>query len=197
MVITHYPQRLRIIGGQWRRSVIKVPPFKHLRPTPDRLRETLFNWLASTVNGAHCLDLFCGSGILGLECLSRGASSVYMIDLSDAMAENIQAFLKARSCDKGKLIIQDALQWLDAPQLIELKPFDIIFFDPPYSCSEQMIQLCWEKLSARKLLTKHTQIFIDSSTDLTHIVPRDWQLIRQQRTGAALGSLYRQSTEAK
>ena len=120
--------RVRIIGGQWRSRVIEFPAIPDLRPTPDRVRETLFNWLGQSLSGKRCLDLFAGSGVLGFEALSRAAERVVMVDASPkacaALRENA-ARLQAKNLE---LACRDALQFLAACG----ERFDVIFLDPPY-----------------------------------------------------------------
>lgn len=120
---------LRIIGGQWRRRVLKFPDSEGLRPTPDRVRETLFNWLGQALDGWHCLDLFAGSGALGFEAASRGAASVVMIEqvprVLAALHENARQ-IGAESAVEIKR--GDAIQYLSSTKV----KFDLIFLDPPY-----------------------------------------------------------------
>ncbi|HSD40811.1 MAG TPA: 16S rRNA (guanine(966)-N(2))-methyltransferase RsmD [Burkholderiales bacterium] len=122
--------RVRIIGGEWRSRLIGFPDEAGLRPTPDRVRETLFNWLGQDLTGRRCLDLFAGSGVLGFEALSRGASEVVMVEhshpVSRALRENA-ARLGARGF---RLVVGDALHFLATPGAGR---FDVIFVDPPYA----------------------------------------------------------------
>lgn len=128
--------RVRIIGGEWRSRVIEFPDALGLRPTPDRVRETLFNWLGQTCRNQHCLDLFAGTGALGFEAASRGAASVIMLeqdrDAADALAHN-QTKLAAITC---KIIRGDALKFIAS----SIEKFDVIFVDPPFA-SQLMPQL--------------------------------------------------------
>ena len=116
--------RLRIIGGEWRGLRLNFPDnVAHLRPTPDRVRETLFNWLTSRIQGAHCLDLFAGSGALGLEALSRGASHCTFVDNAAAAAEAVRSHLSQLNADqRATVVCGNALQWQGAP-------FDVVFID--------------------------------------------------------------------
>ena len=120
--------RLRIIGGTWRSRIINFPPVGDLRPTPDRVRETLFNWLGQDLNGKTCLDLFSGSGALGFEALSRGARKVVMVEKNrqvfQALRDNAQK-LRAQNLE---LVHADALQFLS----IDRSAYHIIFLDPPF-----------------------------------------------------------------
>lgn len=120
---------LRLIGGTWRSRKLKFREVPGLRPTPDRVRETLFNWLAPVVPGARCLDLFAGSGVLGLEALSRGAGESLFVEADAATARALQSNLQLLNADNGRVCVGDALAFLFQPCE---RPFDIIFLDPPF-----------------------------------------------------------------
>lgn len=122
---------VRIIGGQWRRRVLKFPDSEGLRPTPDRVRETLFNWLGQDLDGWHCLDLFAGSGALGFEAASRGAAKVVMIEQAPRVLAALQANAELIGATAGAVEIRrgDALQYLSSTKA----KFDLIFLDPPYN----------------------------------------------------------------
>lgn len=120
---------LRIIGGTWRGRRLRFPAAADIRPTPDRVRETLFNWLGARTAGARCLDLFAGSGALGLEALSRGAAHVAFIERDPAAARELRARLKEWQAQGARVERRDALEFLrGAPE-----PFDIVFLDPPFA----------------------------------------------------------------
>ena len=122
--------RIRIIGGQWKRRLLPVPDSPGLRPTPDRVRETLFNWLGQDLSGWHCLDLFAGSGALGFEAASRGAARVLMVEQNPAIARGLNASVQqlgAGACIE--VIRADAARWLDQrPTMLQ----DLILLDPPF-----------------------------------------------------------------
>jgi len=123
------PERtLRIIAGQWRGRKFRFPPLD-IRPTPDRVRETLFNWLALHIEGARCLDLFAGSGALGLEALSRGAAEVMFIEQARAAVTSIERLLVEWRASGGIALCDEAVRFLSAPPPHR---FDIVFLDPPY-----------------------------------------------------------------
>src|ERR1700754_5153054 len=121
------PGRIRVIGGTLRNSRIEVPDLPGLRPTSDRVRETLFNWLQPVIEGSRCLDLFAGTGALGLEALSRGAASVTFVEREPRLAAALQANL-SRLKAGGEVIGDDAARWLKGSG----KPFDLVFLDPPF-----------------------------------------------------------------
>jgi 16S rRNA (guanine966-N2)-methyltransferase len=120
---------VRIIGGRWRGRRIGFPELPGLRPTPDRVRETLFNWLQTGIAGSRCLDLFAGSGALGLEALSRGAREVVFVEQSAAAARSIRAALERLGASAhGRVIEQSAERFLRTAG----EPFDVAFLDPPF-----------------------------------------------------------------
>jgi 16S rRNA (guanine966-N2)-methyltransferase len=129
---SYYPGQLRIIGGQWRRRSIAVLEQPGLRPTPDRVRETLFNWLAPDIEQAICLDLFAGSGILGFEALSRGAAHVTMLDNNPSVVAHLKKIAQNFTIAPQHLAIycQSASHWLKA---LPAQGYDIIFIDPPFA----------------------------------------------------------------
>lgn len=132
------PNRLRIIGGRWRGSRIAIPPLDSIRPSPDRVRETLFNWLQQQVVGARCLDLFAGSGALGIEALSRGAAHVTFVDREPQVARHLaQTLERLPGASDAKIVAADALAFLRR----ERQQFDIAFLDPPYA-SDVLDQAC-------------------------------------------------------
>ena len=119
---------LRIIGGMWRGRKLRFPPSPEIRPTPDRVRETLFNWLGSRLPGARCLDLFAGSGALGLESLSRGAAHVTFVERDAAAARELRARLSEWGATGADVEQGDALRFLGG----DGRPFDVVFLDPPF-----------------------------------------------------------------
>ena len=123
---------LRIIGGSWRGRKLRFPPSPEIRPTPDRVRETLFNWLGPRVSGARCLDLFAGSGALGLESLSRGAAHVTFIERDAAAARELNARLSEWGAQGARVEHGDALRFLGTAGGHPAGPFDIAFLDPPF-----------------------------------------------------------------
>lgn len=173
--------RLRIIGGDWRSRVVTFADAQDLRPTPDRVRETLFNWLQPRIVGAHCLDLFAGSGVLGFEALSRGAASVTALELDPHASAAIRANVKTLHTDKLRLEQRNALDWLrnDAQQ----RRFDVVFLDPPFA--ENLYEDCCRLLVERQWLAPRALVYLESGASLEDIqLPEPWQLIRHKRAGA-------------
>lgn len=119
---------VRIVGGAWRRRVIRFPPVEGLRPTPDRVRETLFNWLGQTLIGKHCLDLYAGSGALTLEAASRGAVLVVAVDRSRVLIGALRATATCLGAGALEAYVGDARAFIEG----ERRNFDVIFLDPPF-----------------------------------------------------------------
>jgi 16S rRNA (guanine966-N2)-methyltransferase len=128
-VVSTRPNQVRIIGGKHRGRKLPVADAPGLRPTPDRVRETLFNWLGQNLSGWHCLDLFAGSGALGFEAASRGAASVVLVEQAPAVARILQTAVAALKEPALSLVCTDALAYLKKP---DIHPLDLVFVDPPY-----------------------------------------------------------------
>lgn len=175
--------KLRIIGGRFRRRLLPVPDSPGLRPTPDRVRETLFNWLAFELTDRRALDLFAGTGALGLEALSRGARDVLFVEAEAAVARGIEANL-ARLGATGRVAAQDGLEWLRAPA----SPFDIVFLDPPFR--KDMAARACALLECRGWLAQDAWIYVETEADLPLPVPENWALHREVRAGDSHGRLY-------
>ena len=120
--------KIRIIGGQWRGRRLPVADRAGLRPTPDRVRETLFNWLAGRIGGARCLDLFAGTGALGFEALSRGAAAAVMVEQDRQLVRQLEATRTLLEATGAGIVHAEALAWLAQRR----DPFDIVFLDPPF-----------------------------------------------------------------
>lgn len=120
--------RVRIVGGQWRSRLIEVAGVEGLRPTPDRVRETLFNWLGQDLDGLRCLDLFAGTGILGFESASRGAAAVVLVERQPHALDALHKAAKTLQASQVEIVRGDALKFLQDTQ----RKFDVVFLDPPY-----------------------------------------------------------------
>lgn len=169
--------KLRIIGGRWRGTRVAFPDLPAIRPSPDRVRETLFNWLQDYVPGARCLDLFAGSGALGLEALSRGAAHVTFVDREPAIGRHLTATLRRLSCEDAAVHLEDALRWLQrAPQ-----PFDIVFLDPPFA-SDVLTQVC-ARLAAG-WLAPLAHVYLEcAAEEALPALPPGWSSHRRGRAG--------------
>ena len=171
--------RLRIIGGEWRGRKLAFPPLEGLRPTPDRVRETLFNWLRDVIPGARCLDLFAGSGALGLEALSRGAATAVMVDQHRQVIEQLRAHAETLHAAGAEAVQADAFQFLRRPPA---QPFDVVFLDPPFD--QAVLGQCLALLAAPGWLAADAWIYVEAArgTALPPL-PDPWQLLRHKQTG--------------
>nr|WP_181447905.1 16S rRNA (guanine(966)-N(2))-methyltransferase RsmD [Acinetobacter bereziniae] len=176
--------QLRIIGGEWKRRVLPFADIEGLRPTPDRVRETLFNWLMWDIQNTKVLDLCAGSGALSFEALSRGARYVVMIEpnLKQAkfLKDNIQ-LLKVENCQLKIQTAQQALSNLN-------EQFDLVFLDPPYSLN------LWEELAQKvdPYLSSDALIYVEADRALNQLnLPATWQLQKQTKAGVVQAGLFK------
>ncbi len=173
---------LRIIGGEWRSRRVPFPDIEGLRPTPDRVRETLFNWLQNTTPGARCLDLFAGSGALGLEALSRGAASVTFVDQSPEVAKQLQNNLNTLKSQRGEVIATSAMTWLEGRQTDNEPRYDLVFLDPPFR--KDMLPVICELLESKNLLADNAVIYIEAESEIKQLLlPSNWQPHREKTAG--------------
>lgn len=178
--------RLRIIGGQWRGRKLSFPTIEGLRPTPDRVRETLFNWLAADIIDTRCLDLFAGSGALGLEALSRGAGFADLVDNSAEAAKQLQQHLQLLNADNGQVSLDNAEHKL---QQHSGEPYDIIFLDPPFH--QQLAASCIQLIDQRNLLSTRGWVYLEMASDEPlPIIPTHWRLHRQKSAGQVCYRLF-------
>jgi len=169
---------VRIIGGTWRGRKIRFPAVAALRPTPDRVRETVFNWLQDVVQGSRCLDLYAGSGALGFEALSRGAAEVVFVDVEPAVVRHIDATLKLLGCDRGQAVRADA----DAYLAQAATPFDIVFLDPPFA-APVLPEIC-RRIEAGGWLKQGGYVYLEAAAAAgAPEQPAGWSLLRSKRAG--------------
>ena len=170
---------LRIIGGQWRGRRLTFTAEEGLRPTLDRYRETLFNWLMFEVEGARCLDLFAGSGALGLEALSRGARFVDFVDASAQATQAIREHLKTLSCQDARVHHRPAEAWLKQQAENTVEPYDLIFLDPPFH--QDLLQPCLYVLEYKGFIKLETQIYLEAEGEFSASrLPAHWQVLKQK-----------------
>ena len=181
------PGKLRIVAGRLRGSRLAVPDKAGLRPTPDRVRETLFNWLMPVIEGAHCLDLYAGTGALGIEALSRGARACTFVESDRALARNLGENLARLKVENARVIEADALGWLAG----RAEPFDIVFLDPPFDAD--LWSASAERLESRGWLAGGAWIYLESPADAELALPATWMLHRESRAGAVRFALYRRA----
>lgn len=179
--------RIRIIGGSLRNSRLEVPELPGLRPTPERVRETLFNWLAPVLDGARCLDLCAGTGALGIEALSRGAASVQFVERDAQAAQALRANLARLKVAGGQVAMLEAQAFLHGTA----QAHDLVFLDPPFALA------LWPAL-ARQLeqggwLAERGWIYVESPRGQAPALPPNWQLHREGHAGEVRFALYRRA----
>ncbi|MEZ5570561.1 MAG: 16S rRNA (guanine(966)-N(2))-methyltransferase RsmD [Halioglobus sp.] len=178
---------VRIIGGIWRGRKLAFTPSEGLRPTGDRIRETLFNWLAPELRGARCVDLFTGSGALGLEALSRGAVHCDFVDSASRVISTVQQHLKTLDAqDRGLCHQCTAQQFLEnAPT-----PYDIVFIDPPFKL--QLVEPVLNTLVQRSLLLNDALVYIETAaSESLPAMPSNWSKHREKSSGGVSYRLFR------
>ena len=170
---------VRIIAGAWRGRRLDIVGGSELRPTPDRVRETLFNWLMPMLSGARCLDLYAGSGVLGIEALSRGGVESWFVERNPRAAAAIEAvLLRLGAQDRGRVLQTDAHRWLQKPPPA---PFNLVFLDPPYA-ADNLAELC--TLLTRGWLAAHAWIYLETSRgNALPALPEGWNLHRESEAG--------------
>lgn len=173
-----YPGTIRIIGGKWRGRRLDVAEGEGLRPTPDRVRETIFNWLRPWLAGARCLDVTAGTGSLCLEALSQGAASAVMVEQAAGPATMLNKNLAILNAENVRVVHSDALKFLQGPA----EPFDIVFLDPPFK--SDLIAQCAELLEQRGWLKPEALIYIEAPSTVEILpIPATWELIRSKVAG--------------
>lgn len=171
--------QIRIIGGKWRSRKLHFPDLPTLRPTPNRVRETLFNWLSPYIVGTHCLDLFAGSGALGFEALSRGANSVVMVDQSKEVVQQLRENAVLLAAEKEVMLYCSEVP---SDQLrFDQNLFDIVFLDPPFH--KNYVSTCCEWLENAGCLAKNALIYIEAESSLQLSLPEHWTVMRQKKAG--------------
>ncbi|CEG55866.1 16S rRNA (guanine(966)-N(2))-methyltransferase RsmD [Legionella fallonii] len=173
---------IRIIGGLYRGKKLNVPDVEGLRPTPDRVRETLFNWLMHDIKNARCLDAFAGSGALGFEAFSRGATKVVFVEQAPKAHVNLQKIIAQFNNPKLSLIKTDSKIYLQQCD----EQFDIIFLDPPFAGN--YIPQCLNEIVNKKLLSPGGLVYTESSTQIP-IDNAQWQQIKLKQAGQVVYGL--------
>lgn len=177
--------QLRIIGGEWRGRKLCFPDVPNLRPTPDRVRETIFNWLAPMIHGARCLDLFAGSGALGLEALSRGAAFTTFVDSHKKVIQTLQDHLELLNAnDKAEVLQMDGVKFLSHDNFIntEARIYDLVFLDPPYHLD--FMQKVVPLLEANGWLADNAMLYleIEKRQSLPEL-PENWKQLKEKTAG--------------
>ncbi len=180
------PGRVRIIGGSLRNSRLEVPGLAGLRPTPERVRETVFNWLAPVIAGARCLDLCAGTGALGIEALSRGAASVQFVERDPQAAQALSANLARLKASGGVVNTGNAQDYLRGSAQ---QPYDAVFLDPPFALD--LWAALAQQLEAGGWLAHAALVYVESPRDAVPMLPAQWRVHREAMAGAVRYALYR------
>jgi len=177
--------RLRIVAGKWRSRLLDIADVPGLRPTPERVRETLFNWLSPIIQGARCLDLFAGTGALGLEALSRGAAAVVFVENSPKAATTLEANVARLGASGASVRRMNAFEYLRRPAE---SGFDIVFLDPPFA-ADKLDELC-RLIDAASILAGDARIYVEEDRNRPELVlPTGWQTTRSRTAGNVRYSL--------
>lgn len=176
---------LRIIGGSWRSRKIHFPDAPGLRPTPDRVRETLFNWLRQDLEGLRCLDLYAGSGALGFESASRGAVRVVQVDSAAQVCLALKQNCAVLDAQAVEVVQKDVARFLSGPS----ESFDIVFLDPPFH-QGAVVPAC-QRLEEGGWLASNARIYIETERDLVlEALPENWKILRETKAGQVACRLY-------
>ncbi|WP_018692255.1 16S rRNA (guanine(966)-N(2))-methyltransferase RsmD [Algicola sagamiensis] len=177
--------QVRIIGGQWRGRKLPVHDIEGLRPTTDRVKETVFNWLMHDVVDATCMDCFAGSGGLGFEALSRYAESVTFLEYSSTVARQLETNLKTLNASHGKVICCDTLEHLANPD----QAYDLVFVDPPFR--KDMLEATCNQLESNGWLSESAKIYVEYESESQPInFPSNWRCLKEKTAGQVVFALY-------
>ena len=181
-------QNLRIIGGLYRGKKLSFPVIDGLRPTPNRVRETLFNWLMHSIRDARCLDAFAGSGALGFEAFSRGASQVVFVEQMPTAYTSLKKTALSFNTPALTVIHQDACCYLQETRA----QFDLIFLDPPFDKPELLG--CMDTLAQSSVLVPGGLLYLETPTEIL-LAPEHWEQVKLKRAGQVVYGLYRKSAK--
>lgn len=170
------PGKLRIIAGTWRSRKIPFADFAGVRPTPDRVRETVFNWLQAMIAGARCLDLFAGSGAFGFEARSRDAAEVILVDQDLRVIQLLQQNIESLQADHMEALWSDAADYLQGSR----QRFDIVFLDPPY---RDDLNLWLRRLANSGAMAAAARVYLEAASDYVLQLPPGWRLSHSKTTG--------------
>ena len=170
--------KLRIIGGNWRSRCVTFLDAPGLRPTPARVRETVFNWLQNDIIGRRYLDLYAGSGALGFEAASRGARSVIQVENNPLVCRALKENAVKLAADQIKIVQSDVFRYLAG----DAEPFDVVFIDPPFTMG-LAVQTC-QWLEEKGWLSKHTKIYVEAESTLKlEGIPENWRQLKSKVAG--------------
>ena len=178
---------VRIISGKYKSRKITFPDRAEMRPTGNRIRESLFNWIQADVVNSRCLDLFSGSGALGIEALSRGAETATFIESDFETANCLAKNLRTLKAENGIVINSNAITWLESQKNIE--PFGFVFLDPPFK--KNLLLDCISLLESNCMITHNGNIYIETETEVDHRqLPVTWRLTQKKQAGRVSFCLY-------
>jgi 16S rRNA (guanine966-N2)-methyltransferase len=171
--------RLRIVAGNWRGRLLDIADVEGLRPTSERIRETLFNWLAPRIHGARCLDLFAGTGALGIEALSRGASSVVFVERSSVAVKELRKNIDLLDAGTTTVLQQDALDYLESGPMGH---FDVVFLDPPFAAD--LLDKTCRLLAKKSLLAAEALVYLEQDRAKSELdLPEGWHVKKNKTAG--------------
>lgn len=173
----HLSNQLRIIAGRWRGRKLSFASVPGLRPTPDRVRETLFSWLSQVIRDARCLDLYAGSGALGIEAASRGAAEVVLVDNDPTVVQTLREQLQLLEASQVRVVQADVGNWLS----VNPAPFDIVFLDPPFR--ENLLAGSIRQLENGGWLAADALVYIEAEKGLVPDLPVGWEMYRSKSAG--------------
>ncbi|MDP2561067.1 16S rRNA (guanine(966)-N(2))-methyltransferase RsmD [Psychrobium sp. 1_MG-2023] len=181
--------QVRIIGGQWRSRKLPVSDVEGLRPTTDRVKETVFNWLAPYIDDAHCLDLFAGSGGLSFEALSRYAQSALLIEKDRGAAHQLKQNLSTLKCNNATVHNGDSLKYISSAAT---QQYDVVFIDPPFR--KNLLEQSCQLLEDNHWLSENAIIYIEMEAELNQVqLPQNWQCLKEKNAGQVTFSLWQRS----
>lgn len=179
---------IRLISGKWRGKKLPVKDIEGLRPTTDRTKETLFNWLMHDINNANCLDCFSGSGSLAFEALSRFAKKATLLEKNKSVAKQLCENIAALNVSNAKVLEGDAITYLGQEAT---EQYNIVFIDPPFN--KNLVQPCCDALHTNGYLAINALIYIETEVGLANLsLPNSWLLLKEKKTGQVSYQLYRQ-----
>ena len=173
----HLSNQLRIIAGRWRGRKLSFASVPGLRPTPDRVRETLFSWLSPVIRDARCLDLYAGSGALGIEAASRGAAEVVLVDNDPTVVQTLREQLQLLEASQVRVVQADVGNWLS----VNPAPFDVVFLDPPFR--ENLLAGSIRQLENGGWLAADALVYIEAEKGLVPDLPVGWEMYRSKSAG--------------
>lgn len=188
--------KCRVIGGKWRGRIIKFDAAKGLRPTTDRIRETVFNWLQPYIYNRRCLDAFAGSGVLGFEALSRGAKHAVFLEQNSKTVKRLQQNIRTLDIENASVYHQDTLQWLQSADACkrEADRFDLVFLDPPFD-TDLLLKSC-KLLNSSGCLAEDAIIYIENNVGTDIELPENWVVLKEKKAGQVAYRLFESSPSA-